>query len=78
MEPFTIRVLGGHFTVREIVPQEDRSRARMIDMMLSIPPERWFVLLDEQSESGPRDSLALIDDLFQFQTLAIGTFSGED
>jgi hypothetical protein len=78
MQPFTIRVLGGQFTVLEIVPRDDRSPAELIDLMLSIPPERWFVVLDEDSEMRPRDALALIDDEFQFQTLAVGTFQGEE
>ena len=77
MQPFTIRVLGGEFTVLEIVRQDDRPPAEIIGMMLSIPPERWFVVLDEDSEMRPRDALALIDDDFQFQTLAVGTFHGE-
>ena len=77
MEPFTIRVLGGRFTVTRVVPEDDRPPMETIEMMLSIAPERWFVILDDPLSGEPRDALALIDDNFQFQTLAVGTFAGE-
>jgi hypothetical protein len=77
MQPFTIRVMGGQFTIREILTQGDRSTDEMVGFMLTVPPERWFVTLEEGSDHGVGDALALIDDQFAFQTLATGTFEGE-
>jgi len=77
MQPFTIRVMGGQFTVREILSGQNRSAEQMVGFMLTVPPERWFVTLDESGDSGMRDALALIDDQFAFQTLATGTFQGD-
>jgi hypothetical protein len=77
MQPFTIRVMGGHFTIRDILSQRSRSTEEMVGFMLTIPPERWFVTLDQDSDSGSSDALALIDDQFEFQTLATGTFQGD-
>jgi hypothetical protein len=78
MQPFTIRVMGGRFTVHQIVPRDDRSQAEMMDLLLSVPPERWFVTLNEAAGGEARDALALIDDQFAFQTLALGTFQGDE
>lgn len=78
MQPFTIKVLGGSFTVHEIVPQDHQDPAETISMMLSIPAERWFVVLDDPLGDHPRDALALIDDQFSFQTMATGVFEGEE
>ena len=62
MQPFTIRVMGGHFTVREILQQQDRSREELVAFMLTVPPERWFVTSDQDDFGEPGDALALIDD----------------
>ena len=77
MEPFTIQVLGGHFTVEKIVPQKGQSEDEASRAMRDISPERWFVVLDEPLDGEPIDALALIDDDLEFQTLATGTFKGE-
>ena len=77
MQPFTIRVMGGHFTVRQILPQQDRSQAELVAFMLTVPPERWFVTLDQDALGDSGDALALIDDQFEFRTLATGIFQGD-
>ncbi len=78
MQPFTIRVLGGSFTVQEVLSQNGPSEQETIDLMMTIPPDRWFVILDENPGGESRDALALIDDDLQFQSLAVGNFEGEE
>ena len=78
MEPFTIQVLGGQFTVEKIVPQPGQNEDDAGRAMRELPPERWFVVLDEPPDGDPVDALALIDDDLEFQTLATGTFKGEN
>jgi len=78
MQPFTIKVLGGQFTVHEVISQDQSNPAEAIGRMLSVPAERWFVVLDERWDGQPRDALALIDDQFEFQTVATGVFEGEE
>ncbi len=78
MQPFTIKVLGGSFTVQEISPQDEASEQETVDLMMTISPDRWFVILDENPGGESRDALALIDDELQFQSLAVGNFEGEE
>lgn len=78
MQPFTIKILGGRFTIREIVPKEKRSEGELIGNLLSIPAERWFVLQEQSGHEGPQDMLALIDDQLEFRTVAVGTFDGDN
>ena len=77
MEPFTIEVLGGTFTVDRVVPQPGQPEEEVLHRMHGVPPERWFVILDEPVDAEPVDALALIDDDLEFQTLATGSFTGE-
>lgn len=77
MEPFTVRVLGGVFTVHRILPGPQGSTEALHETIRSLPPERWFVLLDDGVQGAPEDRLAIIDDQFEFQILAAGRFEGE-
>ena len=78
MQPFTIKVLGGQFTVHQIVQQSEQSLSDTINMMLTVPAERWFVVLDDPLGDNPRDALALIDDELAFQNMATGVFEGDE
>jgi len=77
MQPFTIRVMGGYFTIRQVQPQPNRPAEEIVAFILTVPPERWFVTLDQDSLGDSGDALALIDDQFEFQTLATGIFRGD-
>ena len=60
------------------MPQVEGSEQETVDLMMTISPDRWFVILDENPGNEFRDALALIDDELQFQTLAVGNFEGEE
>ena len=74
--PFQLRVLGGMFTVEEFVMEEGQSKDEFHKHVKSIPSDRWFVMLAEDDEQAP-DTLAIIDDDFEFQIYAVGSFQNE-
>ena len=77
--PFTVSVMGGSFVVSSVVPRDSRSVEEMVHSIHTTPADRWFVMLSEELEdAASADSLALIDDTFEFQVYALGTFKGDD
>ena len=74
--PFQLRVLGGIFTVEEFVMEKGQSKDEFQKQMRGIPSDRWFVMLAEDDEKTP-DTLAIIDDEFEFQIYAVGSFQNE-
>lgn len=77
MESFDVEVLGGTFTVHELISQEETGQEPSIEFIRTVAPDRWFVMLDEKLSGDQRDTLALIDDNFEFQIMASGNFQGE-
>ncbi|MDH4121468.1 MAG: hypothetical protein OEV94_07180 [Deltaproteobacteria bacterium] len=73
---FTIPVLGGEFTVKEVIPREG-SVEKTSETIRSLTPDRWFVLLAEDSDNST-DVLSLIDDDFNFVEYAAGIFKGSN
>ena len=76
VEPFKLQVLGGEFTVQELVLQDDQDQAEFQASLMDIPSDRWFVMLAE-GEENTQDTLAIIDDNFEFQIYAVGSFENE-
>jgi len=76
IKPFQLPVLGGTFTIQEFVMDRNQSRDEFGKFIKNIPSDRWFVMLAEEDESGP-DTLAVIDDQFEFQIHAVGSFQHE-
>jgi len=76
VSPFPVAVLGGSFSVNEIVVQPGKSEDDVKSFITGTPPERWFVLLAEDGDST-WDILSLIDDDFDFVMYAVGEFKGE-
>ena len=77
MESFDVKVLGGTFTVQELIRQEVSGQVPSLEFIRTVPPDRWFVMLDENLSGDQRDTLALTDDDFEFQIMASGNFQGE-
>ena len=76
VESFPIKVLGGTFTVNEVVAEEGTPPEEAASKIKELPSERWFVLLAETGDSQ-KDTLALIDDDVEFLVFATGVFQGE-
>ncbi|MBI3993213.1 MAG: hypothetical protein HY342_08060 [Candidatus Lambdaproteobacteria bacterium] len=76
VSPFQLRVLGGTFNVTELVMEKGQSKDEFQQHLKGIPSDRWFVMLAEDDEQAP-DTLAIIDDEFEFQIYAIGSFQNE-
>ena len=77
LEPITLKVLGGTFTVRAVFAQPEENVEAMVGMIRSTPSDRWFVMLAEEQDAGAMDVLALIDDDFEFQSIAAGTMEND-
>lgn len=72
VEPFKLGVLGGTFTVAEVILADGQSEEDAINLIHSTPADRWFVILAD-SEGTTRDVLALIDDEYEFRFVGTGT-----
>lgn len=76
VDRFKLGVLGGMFTVTEILPEDDQSTEDCLNSIHSIPADRWFVILAD-SEGTTQDVLALINDEYEFQFVALGTLESD-
>lgn len=74
--PFNVEVMGGVFTVQEIVLSDVAQEAQVMMILKETPADRWFVMLQEEGP-GTLDILALINENFDFNTYAVGQFKGE-
>lgn len=72
IEPFTVQVLGGWFTVKGLLLDQHQDSQGILDHIRSMPADRWFVMLSDAEENS-WDVLAIIDDQFEFQSVALGT-----
>ena len=78
MDSFDIKVLGGNFKVEELLPQEGQTEEEVREHIKTVTQDRWFVLLDDELTEDERDTLAVVDDDFEFQVVAAGQFQGDD
>ena len=76
IEPFKMGVLGGTFTVIEVVLQDGQSQDDAINLIHSTPADRWFVILAD-AEGTTQDVLALIDDEYEFRFVGLGTLDSD-
>lgn len=77
LEPIQLKVLGGTFTVREVFANPQDDLEEVVRMIRATPSDRWFVMLAEETQENAMDVLALIDDEFEFQSIAAGTMENE-
>lgn len=77
VEPFRLQVLGGSFTVSELVLNEGEPQEAVMAHLREIPADRWFVMVAEEEREDSSDTLAVIDDNFEFKIYAVGTFVNE-
>lgn len=77
LEPIKLKVLGGTFTVREVFANPQQELDEVVRMIRSTPSDRWFVMLAEEKQGDAIDVLALIDDEFEFQSIAAGTMEND-
>ena len=76
VEPFKLGVLGGIFTVSEVLLQDDQTPEDALNLIHSTPADRWFVILAD-SEGTTQDVLALIDDEYEFRFIGLGTLASD-
>ena len=73
---FDLIVLGGTFTVSEIIVEDGQTEDEVMELIRSTPADRWFVILAD-SEGTTQDVLALIDDEYDFLFVGLGTLESE-
>ena len=71
VSPFSVEVLGGSFTVQEILLEDGQDPNEQVATIKATPEDRWFVMVSEDAAS-PQDSLAMIDDNLNFHVYALG------
>lgn len=76
VEAFDLIVLGGTFTVSEIIVEDGQTEDEVMELIRSTPADRWFVILAD-SEGTTQDVLALIDDEYDFLFVGLGTLESE-
>ena len=68
---FPVKVLGGTFTVRQVLHGQWESRDDVLSVLRATPADRWFVMVSDD-EVGQQDSLAMLDDDLEIQIYALG------
>lgn len=76
VEQFRLGILGGTFTVMEVIIEDDQTAEDALNLIQSTASERWFVILAD-SEGTTQDVLALIDDEYEFQFVALGDLASD-
>ena len=76
VDDLSVPVLGGTFQVRELLVDELKGVKGILDQIRSVPMNGWFVMLAED-EAATEDVLALINDAFEYEAIAIGTLKSE-
>lgn len=76
VEPFQLGVLGGTFTVTEVILANGQTQEDALILIHSTPGDRWFVILAD-SEGTTQDVLALIDDEYEFRFVGLGTLEND-
>ena len=74
---FALRVIGGVFTVAEVLLSSGQDTGQVVESIRSQPSDRWLVMAS--SNQGPEaDALALINDAFECQVVALGSLKTDD
>jgi hypothetical protein len=76
VERFRLAVVGGTFTVTEVMLTPGQSAAQAVEAILGEPAERWLVMAAAEQGAGA-DSLALINDAYECQIVALGSLQPE-
>lgn len=71
VEPFSVSVSGGDFYINQVLVDEGQSPDEVVSLIKGTEEDRWFVMVSENPDAES-DSLAMIDDLLEFQVLARG------
>lgn len=75
VERFRLAVVGGTFTVAEVVLAPGQSAAQAVASIRAEPAERWLVMAADAAAG--KDALALIDDAYECQIIALGSLQPE-
>ena len=76
VEKFSLPVVGGTFVVAEVMLPPGQNAGQIVDSIRSQPMERWLVMT--ASENGLQsDALAIINDAFECQVVALGSLRTE-
>lgn len=76
VEAFKLGVLGGTFTVTDVILADDQTQEDALNLIHSTPADRWFVILAD-SEGTTQDVLALIDEDYEFRFVGLGTLDND-
>ena len=76
VDAFDLTVLGGTFTVSEIIVEDNQTEDEVMGLIRETPADRWFVILAD-SEGTTQDVLALIDDEYEFLFVGLGTLEND-
>jgi hypothetical protein len=76
VEPFKLGVLGGTFTVTDVILADGQTQEDALNLIHSTPADRWFVILAD-SEGTTQDVLALIDEDYEFRFVGLGTLDND-
>ena len=76
VDDLQVPVSGGLFHVTFLLVDETKGIKGILDMIRDIPAERWFVIMSED-EGTSKDVLSLINDDFEYESIAIGNLNSE-
>ena len=77
MESIDVKVLGGTFQIEDLKPSEGQSPEDLKAIIVAAPPESWIIVLHDSFSEEEVDTLAMIDEEFEMQIVAVGRFRGE-
>ena len=72
VQQFTLKVIGGLFTVAQVLLSPGQSAGQAVESIRGQPSDRWLVMAAAQ-QGGDADALALINDAYECQVVALGT-----
>lgn len=76
VDTFRLKVMGGTFTVAEVMLAPGQNPGQAVESIRSQPADRWLVLAAGQGATA--DALALIDDAYECQVVALGNLKPDD
>lgn len=77
VDAFALRVLGGVFTVAEVLLAPGQNAGQAVESIRSQPSDRWLVMA-AADQGQQADALALINDAFECQVVALGSLKTDD
>ncbi len=76
VERFPLAVVGGTFTVAEVLLGPGQTPLQAVASIRGEPAERWLVMAAAEHGEGA-DALALINDAYECQVVALGRLQAE-